>query len=431
MSRYFRDALWGPNVSLYCWFFAVAVAWLSLSGPVRADTPVAHDFRIAPQALASALVEFSRQADVQVLGATEAIQTIRTSGIAGHFTEEQALEQLLKGTELGYRWSGPHTITIAPRIALQPTSSTDGNPSYSGPAPGAQAAAIEAQPVQLEEIVVTAQKRVERLQDVPIPVTAINTQTLAETNQVLLRDYYSTVPGLNVSPGVQSSQDVSIRGITTGGFTNPTVGITIDDMPYAGSTAVGGGLVIPDFDPSDLERIEVLRGPQGTLYGASSMGGQIGYSAGGGATVRALCDSAELFKVGVAVCPFNEARVCPASWADKYCGPAVSVDPPNSASAAHLTGRLLLVAGDLDENVPMGQTLAIAAALIRANRDFDLLLVPNEAHELLLTHGYVQRRVWDYFVRHLLGDEPPTFEIAFEPARLALFARRWLWEFRQ
>jgi outer membrane receptor protein involved in Fe transport len=72
-----------------------------------------------------------------------------------------------------------------------------------------------------------------------------------------------------------SFQQLSIRGIMSGLYTNPTVGITVDDVPYGSSTFLGGGggTVMPDIDPADLARIEVLRGPQGTLYGASSMGG--------------------------------------------------------------------------------------------------------------------------------------------------------------
>jgi iron complex outermembrane recepter protein len=129
----------------------------------------------------------------------------------------------------------------------------------------------------LAEIIVTAEKRSERLLDVPIPVTVVNTESLTDTNQLRLQDYFSQVPGLVVAPGLQSSQLVSIRGITTGINSNPTVGITIDDVPYGAATQVGGGgaLPVPDLDPSDLARVEVLRGPQGTLYGASSMGGLI------------------------------------------------------------------------------------------------------------------------------------------------------------
>jgi len=127
------------------------------------------------------------------------------------------------------------------------------------------------QHAKLEEIVVTAEKRTERLQDVPVPVTELSATTLVETNQVKLQDYYMEVPGLTIAPGVTSTQLLAIRGITTGGpfTTTSTVGILIDDLPYGGTQL----LQVPDIDPGDLSSIEVLRGPQGTLYGASSMGG--------------------------------------------------------------------------------------------------------------------------------------------------------------
>src|SRR5258707_15684314 len=75
--------------------------------------------------------------------------------------------------------------------------------------------------------------------------------------------------------GTQSTQVLSIRGINTGIAGNPSVGLTVDDVPYGASTNNGGGLLVPDFDPGDLAQVEVLRGPQGTLYGASSLGGLI------------------------------------------------------------------------------------------------------------------------------------------------------------
>jgi iron complex outermembrane recepter protein len=131
----------------------------------------------------------------------------------------------------------------------------------------------------LEEIVVSAQKREERLQDVPIPVSVINTEALTSNNQTKLTDYYDQVPGLSVAPGLISTQTLAIRGITTGAVASgppdpaPTVGVVVDDVPFGGTG--GGDQVVPDFDPGDLARVEVLRGPQGTLYGASSLGGLI------------------------------------------------------------------------------------------------------------------------------------------------------------
>ena len=132
--------------------------------------------------------------------------------------------------------------------------------------------------VQLEEVVVTTQKRKELLQDVPVPVTAVTATALADHNDFQLQDYYTAVPGLSLTPNqLGGAATIAIRGITTGDFTNPTVGVTVDDMPFGSSTVLGGGFFVPDLDPSDLARIEVLRGPQGTLYGASSIGGLLKY----------------------------------------------------------------------------------------------------------------------------------------------------------
>jgi iron complex outermembrane recepter protein len=131
----------------------------------------------------------------------------------------------------------------------------------------------------IDEVIVTAQKRSERLRDVPVPVTAVSADELSSTNQVRLQDYFTRVPGLSLTPVADAdSPVVSIRGITTGGTTNPTVGIVVDDVPYGSSTRQGAGFTAPDIDPSDLARVEVLRGPQGTLYGASSLGGLIKFA---------------------------------------------------------------------------------------------------------------------------------------------------------
>jgi iron complex outermembrane recepter protein len=129
-----------------------------------------------------------------------------------------------------------------------------------------------------EAVVVTAQKREERLQDVPIPVSVISADRLIRSNQLRVQDYVATVPGLNIGASAVAFQPVSIRGVTTGANNgNPKVGILIDDVPFGASTHRGGGLYVPDIDPNDLSRIEVLRGPQGTLYGASSLGGLVKY----------------------------------------------------------------------------------------------------------------------------------------------------------
>ncbi|MDF8333734.1 TonB-dependent receptor [Novosphingobium cyanobacteriorum] len=128
------------------------------------------------------------------------------------------------------------------------------------------------------EIIVTAQKREERLLDVPVPVTAVGSAALLAQNQTKAQDFFASVPGVNLQFQNNRAQ-LSIRGISTGPVSgNPVVGYTIDDAPFGASTGQGGLFgSAPDLDPSDLSRVEVLRGPQGTLYGASSMGGLVKY----------------------------------------------------------------------------------------------------------------------------------------------------------
>jgi outer membrane receptor protein involved in Fe transport len=128
----------------------------------------------------------------------------------------------------------------------------------------------------LEEVVVTAQKRAERVVDVPVVINSVSAQELTDQNLSGIRDYYSRVPGLSYDG--DKTYSLSLRGITTGNATNPTLSILVDDVQYGASTQAGlGNSVFPDFDPAMLERIEVLHGPQGTLYGAASLGGLIKY----------------------------------------------------------------------------------------------------------------------------------------------------------
>jgi iron complex outermembrane recepter protein len=215
-------------------------------------------FAIPAQAAPAALNEFARQADVTLVFSYERVANARTNEVHGAYPVTDALARLIEGTALSYKQVGESTIAIGEGATSMSESAA--TPQPEGPA--------------LEEIVVSAQKRLERLQDVPVPVTALAAESLVNSNQLRLYDYYTRIPGLSVTPGDGiTAPQLTIRGVTTGGFTNPTVGVVVDDVPYGSSTAMGGGNTAPDIDPSELARVEVLRGPQGTLYGASSLGG--------------------------------------------------------------------------------------------------------------------------------------------------------------
>ncbi|MGH6909930.1 MAG: TonB-dependent receptor [Phenylobacterium sp.] len=132
----------------------------------------------------------------------------------------------------------------------------------------------------LEELVVTAQKREERLIDVPAAVTALQGSMLQEIGAKTLADYAALVPGLQfASQGGGVGQQLVLRGLATGVQTDSAlVGEIIDGIPVGSSStyALGGASAL-DSSLWDVARVEVLRGPQGTLYGASGMSGLISY----------------------------------------------------------------------------------------------------------------------------------------------------------
>jgi iron complex outermembrane recepter protein len=132
--------------------------------------------------------------------------------------------------------------------------------------------------MELEEVVVTAQKRSERLLSVAAPVTALTSATLDRMDAVRLDDYAALAPGLNLFGSREGDAQLVVRGITTGTSNSTTTATYIDDSPFGSSTthALGGSTAL-DLDPGSLQRIEVLRGPQGTLYGASALGGIVKY----------------------------------------------------------------------------------------------------------------------------------------------------------
>lgn len=134
-----------------------------------------------------------------------------------------------------------------------------------------------ASPAQLGIIIVTANKRSQRLQDVPMSITALSGYQLEREHAVSFSDYATQVPGLNVISSGEGQTQLVLRGITSGsGQPNATVGTYLDGVPYGSSTVYSSGSVLtPDIDPADLQRVEVLRGPQGTLYGSNTLGGLV------------------------------------------------------------------------------------------------------------------------------------------------------------
>ncbi|PAL25566.1 TonB-dependent receptor [Sphingopyxis sp. GW247-27LB] len=124
-----------------------------------------------------------------------------------------------------------------------------------------------------DEIIVTAQKRSQTLIDVPQSVSVVSGATLEQQGATSFADYLKNVPSLQLVQGTPGQGRLVLRGINTGGVAS-TVAVYVDETPFGSSTALANAAELAgDFDSFDVARIEVLRGPQGTLYGASSLGG--------------------------------------------------------------------------------------------------------------------------------------------------------------
>jgi len=286
-----------------------ALCSISVSLYAIADSP--KQINVPAGDLVTALEILAKQADVEFVYQRDQLKGFHTQGVNGNLLAKDAVKKLLEGTQLRLRTDTTGAMLITP-IASHNTSSssvgqvppqafdpvnngkTQGKKSSSDPfrvaqvdqGASASAAAVttESQSAEsknaLEEIVVTAQRRRESLDRVPISVTALSQQAMDELHVQSFGDLASIVPGLVIPPVgglVQSLADVAIRGILSGGNA-ATTGIYIDETPIVVRRNLSIGYSgSPQPDVFDLERVEVLRGPQGTLFGSGAMGGAIRY----------------------------------------------------------------------------------------------------------------------------------------------------------
>lgn len=143
--------------------------------------------------------------------------------------------------------------------------------------------------------------------------------------------------------------------------------------------------------------------------------GIYGHSGGGFATADAMFRYPDFFKVGIAESGNHDQRNYEDDWGERYQGLLVKnadgtdnyTAEANETVAKYLKGHLLLMHGSMDDNVPPSNTFLVVDALIKANKDFDEIIIPNARHGYGAASNYIMRRRWDYFVRYLMGAEPP------------------------
>lgn len=260
----------------------------SLQSAEHAEGLRAH-YDIPAQALSSALKMLAQTADIQLVYAPDAVGDIQAKALRGEFTPQEALRELLQGTQLTFSHDGKDTIVVkkaAPSAGLDHNQMNSQDKSAEvyvaqteAPVAPAETGAQEKERGDaLEEIVVTAQKREERLVDAPLTVSVLSAERLSNLGATQFRDFADTIPGLSFQSAGPGFTQISIRGVSIGLDSSATVGVYVDDVPYGSSTSFArGGQITFDAGIFDLERIEVLQGPQGTLYGSSTLGGLIKY----------------------------------------------------------------------------------------------------------------------------------------------------------
>jgi len=269
----FKAALVGAAQVIICLLLLLNLAH------ARADNAVVRPFNINRQPLASALREYARQSQQQILYAPDIVAAKLSDGVHGTMQPLPALRILLKDSGLSFSITPNGAILVgksstASRPAQPLTDNDSGTDPYR-PAPAGSAAPAPTSPA-LQEVVVTAQRREERSLNVPVAVTALNSEEIRTRNIQTAQDLQNYVPSLNVSSSVtRDDYTFSLRGIGPTGGSGPGAVLAgggtgvVAYFAEVPTTAAGPGLFF------DLENVQVAEGPQGTLFGKNTTGGAV------------------------------------------------------------------------------------------------------------------------------------------------------------
>jgi iron complex outermembrane recepter protein len=221
---------------------------------------VAVKLDIQAQPIGEALNEFARQAGLQIILETPDAEGVTSAQLVGEYKPRAALEKLLANSGLQFEYLNENTVAVRRIAAAEKTSSNEDS-------------------TIVAEIIVTATKRAESIQGVPISITAIGNQEIERRGLKGMGDYLSSVPGVSYIETRASSNAIVIRGIETSPDTQnfgagTTVATYFGETPITNSAGLLGGSGV-DLKLVDIERVEVLRGPQGTSFGDSSLGGAV------------------------------------------------------------------------------------------------------------------------------------------------------------
>ncbi len=258
--------------------------------------------QIAAQPLAGALKEFAARTGLQVVYGAELARGMESKGAPAGLSVDETLRELLRGTGLEFEFVAERTVAIrekgAPKNTADatpqvmrmahagflrntgtPDESSSRSQASSAPRSAADSADEAKREGRLEEIIVTATKRQEKLMDIPVSVTAITAEEISRRGLISSSDYLRGIPGVNQVDLEGFGQTITIRGIESSPAiqnfgSGATTATYFGEAPTTSSAGINAGTNV-DIKLVDIERVEVLRGPQGTAFGNSSMGGAV------------------------------------------------------------------------------------------------------------------------------------------------------------
>ena len=254
-----------------------------LSGPASAqgrDPAARCDVKIAEPTLGQALAALSRQCGAPLLYPYDLALTRGVSPVSGRYTVDEALRVMLRGLPLTGEQTASGTITVSRSDSIGEKNMYRAGSWMAGASAlalvfgGGQAQAAEEAPTTVEELIVTATKRAEPLQKVPLSISAVSGEQLSDRGVESFADLARTVPGV-VQTGNASFAKFAVRGIQTSNTTSSpgeqkAVAVYMDDLPLTSFS-----ILTPEIRPYDISRVEVLRGPQGTLFGSGTLTGAV------------------------------------------------------------------------------------------------------------------------------------------------------------
>jgi outer membrane receptor protein involved in Fe transport len=244
----------------------VAGSALLIARSAMAAGSPSYEFHIAPKPLGEALIDFAVQSNLSIGGV--AACSGRTDGLNGRYTVDEGLRRLLDGANCRFRRVTSDTVRILPLERTEPAPAPQGP---AAPPPPTPAPPPPSEPgLTLQVVVVNATKRAAAVDQLPYAISALGADDLATAGAVNIDDIASQLTSFsttNLGPG---RDKILLRGLSDGVFTGrtqSTVGVYLDDVPITYNAPD------PDLHIGDLDAVEVLRGPQGTLYGGGTMSG--------------------------------------------------------------------------------------------------------------------------------------------------------------